>query len=84
MNQEGLTTEVTEITEEGKKCAQGRGEKGGVMEWWNDGMMEGGGRRAGAREFGIWNEEKGFGIGSELLVKNCRRGFIRRLFKIPE
>ena len=39
MNQEGLTTEVTEITEEGKKCAQGRGEKGGVMEWWREGRM---------------------------------------------
>jgi len=57
MNQEGLTTEVAEITEEGKKCAQGRGEKGGVMEWWN-----GGGRgeaRCGAR---IWNEEWGKGF----------------------
>ena len=62
MNQKGLTTEVTEITEEGKKCAQGRGEKGGVMEWWNDGMMEGGGRRAVAREFGIGNEEWGKGF----------------------
>ena len=80
MNQEGLTTEVTEITEEGKKCAQGRGEKGGVMEWWNDGMMEGGGALGRANlELGMRNGDKGLGIGSELLVKNCRRGFIPRL-----
>ena len=25
--------------EEERGCAQGRGEKGGVMEWWNVGMV---------------------------------------------